>query len=355
VNSRSILFSLLVPSYDRPELIRETINSLLANAAEDVEIIVSDDASPRQSEIMASLEDLVEGKAIRFISQPVNLGWSNNRNALVRTAKGEWLLLLGDDDRLKPYAVTRLRDWIARQPEADIFGLGYDIIDEEGRRVFTRRCPRLMRYHLDIRCAWKELFYFDAVAMWSHHPFTMLTRRSVFSKLAFNPAAGIGDDSLFLFQALGHRFTFVVLPEVLFEWRNRFGDGSYAPLSSQERHLKESKAAVLGQLLCDAGLPADIASLVRSEKFMARFLLVSDGDAARLARMVRGEEWSKVVLQATDLSCTRRESVLEKTKRHCRCVAAMGPRHLLQLFKYFRDKGKLGQRLAIQRGRHEAR
>jgi glycosyltransferase involved in cell wall biosynthesis len=49
------LFSVLIPSYNRPELIAKTVRSVLSSDYKDFELIVSDDRSPRQTEIVETL------------------------------------------------------------------------------------------------------------------------------------------------------------------------------------------------------------------------------------------------------------------------------------------------------------
>ena len=76
-------FSLLVPSYNRPEYIRETVDSLVQNLVPDTEIIVSDDASPKRGEIQQILSSYTKNGSVRYIQQEANLRWSDNRNALL--------------------------------------------------------------------------------------------------------------------------------------------------------------------------------------------------------------------------------------------------------------------------------
>ncbi len=343
--SSSIQFSLLIPSYNRPEMIRETVESLLANAGPDVEIIISDDASPKSAEIAAVLADLTAAGRLQLVIQPRNLGWSDNRNALVEIARGEWLILLGDDDRLKPGALDALRGWFQRAPGGDLYGFGYDVIDEDGQRVFTYGCTRLMRYRLDNGSPWPELFHYDAVPMWSHHPFTMAVHRRVFAALRYTPAAGIGDDVLLLWQALAGGFTFTVLPEVLFDWRNTFRSGAYSNLSSQAHRLKQTRGALLHELLRDPALPAAIGGLVRSPTFLQRFLLADARAVAEVQDRLSSGELDAARTRASEIALTRTIGVGDKLGRHWRALVAMGPGHLRRLCFYCCDRYRHDQHI----------
>ena len=336
-------FSLLIPSYNRPELIRETVNSVLAIADREVEILVSDDASPKKDRISEALADLVSGGRIRLIHQPRNLGWSENRNALVREARGEWIILLGDDDRVKANFLTRLRWWLQKSPGADLYGFGYDVIDEEGQRVFTYGCPRLMTYGVHLASPWPELFYFDAVPMWSHHPFTLAIHRRVFATLQYNSAAGIGDDVLLLWQALAHGFVFTVIPEKLFEWRNTFRGQAYANLSSDTARLKDSRGAVITELLRDPALATKVRNLIFSRKFLRRFLQATPSGVERVRQVLLRDDRVIARQIVSEMSFQYQEGRWDKVGRHLRAARAMGPRHFWQLRGYFRDRKRLAK------------
>jgi glycosyltransferase involved in cell wall biosynthesis len=347
--SSSPQFSLLIPSYNRPEYIRETVNSLLANAAPDVEIIVSDDASPRRSEIKEALSDLIQSGKVQYIQQEKNLSWSNNRNALVNAARGEYVVLLGDDDRLKPGAIDSLRKWIAKYPEVSIFGLGYDAIDERGDRVFTYCTPRVTAYQIGRGDAWREIFYFDAVPMWSHHPFTMCCRRSLARRFPYDRDADIGDDTLFLFQVLAAGEVFVALPENCFEWRNSFDrNGKYANLSSQNERCIVARRKVWAKLIQSNKLPDDVARLLRNPLFLYRFLTISSQEATDVASHADSAGFDPVKLIESLPTGQAPVTRLEKIRRHIRASKVMGLCHLTRLNAYFTDRRRLRSRLMRQ-------
>ena len=204
------------------------------------------------------------------IQQERNLGWSDNRNALVQAARGEYVMLLGDDDRLKPRALTILRSRIAEHPDVSLFGIGYDTIDEEGKRVFSACTPRKVSYQIGRGRGWREIFYNDAVPMWSHHPFTMCCRRSLARRFPYNRKADIGDDTLFLFEVLAARETFMALPDNCFEWRNTFAlNGKYANLSAQNDRCVMARRLVWVELMGRNGLPDEIGQSYSSSLILA--------------------------------------------------------------------------------------
>jgi glycosyltransferase involved in cell wall biosynthesis len=334
----AIYISLLVPSFNRPSLLRETVESLVANAAGDIEIIISDDNSPRQGEIRAALQPYLGSERIHYLQQKKQLRWSANRNALVRAARGEYVMLLGDDDRLKPGAIQRLRPWIGRRPDLDILGIGYDQIDSAGRVRLTFCTPRFVQYQVGHGNEWKELFFFDAVAMWSHHPFTMLSKRSVALSIPYSSEVGIGDDTLYLYQALNRGFVFGAIPEVLLEWRTAFPDAgdAFCNLSSDTAKCWRARGLVLATMLNSSDLRSEVRELLQSRTLLARYSALRGSELESLRALVAQRP---VPSQAVgDLleqrSARAREPLHRKATRHLRAVRVLGAAHLLQVIRH---------------------
>ena len=99
-------FSILVPSYNRPEYILDLINSILEQDFNDYEIIIADDCSPKQQIIKNYLNCLVDNR-IKVYFHDVNLGEVANKNFLISKASGEYNMLIGDDDTFGTYEGKR--------------------------------------------------------------------------------------------------------------------------------------------------------------------------------------------------------------------------------------------------------
>lgn len=340
IRSMMPTLSLLVPSYNRPEMIREAVLSLVANLRPGVEIVVADDKSPRQQEVHEAIADLLTSGAVSFIAHQRNLGWSENRNSLVRAARGEWVILLGDDDRLKPGALDRITSWMRTHPGAAAYGIGYDVIDEAGAYCYRRRSSRRMSYQISAATAWRELFYFDALPMWSHHPFTMCIRREVALAHPYNPGMGIADDVLFLLELLiaGHRFD--VIPESLFEWRRAIQlEGNYRGLSGDPNKSKDGQLRVLKQLLGMPAKPFAVDLLVSSEIFIQRFLKTDARTAHALAARVRqGGALELSPEQLPGEAAGGLRGWMAQLRRHRRIAAVVGAPHWQQVLQYAFDR-----------------
>jgi glycosyltransferase involved in cell wall biosynthesis len=97
MSNRSISVSVIVPTFNRPSLLQEALESIAAQTVLPREVIVVDDGeNPVTPEIVARFSPLC-----RLIRQP-GQGVQAARNAGVRAARAEWIALLDDDDLYRP-------------------------------------------------------------------------------------------------------------------------------------------------------------------------------------------------------------------------------------------------------------
>jgi len=89
------LFSIGVTTYDRVELLRETLASILRQDFRDFEILVGNDNPARRLD--ASLLNAADPR-VRIVNRPANLGELGNMNALLAEARGRYFSWLADDD-----------------------------------------------------------------------------------------------------------------------------------------------------------------------------------------------------------------------------------------------------------------
>ena len=100
-----ILFSIIIPTYNRASLIKETINSVLLQDYPNFEIIIVDDGSTDDTEnIVKSIED----SRINY-HKKTNAERGAARNFGIKLAKGEYITFLDSDDILY---VNHLTNWV---------------------------------------------------------------------------------------------------------------------------------------------------------------------------------------------------------------------------------------------------
>lgn len=108
------LISICIPTYNRPRLAREAVDSALAQTYSPLDIVVSDDSTTDATEKI--LGDVIDSGKIRYTRNIYKLGQAGNVNQLFDLANGELHVLLHDDDLLLPGAVAALAGCFAISP-----------------------------------------------------------------------------------------------------------------------------------------------------------------------------------------------------------------------------------------------
>lgn len=133
-NTDDIKFSILIPSYKKI-FFHEALASVINQTYLNWEIIVIDDCSP---EDLKSVVDSIGDKRILYIRNKENIGARNvvdNWNKCLSYASGEYVLCMGDDDKLTSDCLNNCRNYIAKNTNISVFHLQTLLINEESEIV----------------------------------------------------------------------------------------------------------------------------------------------------------------------------------------------------------------------------
>lgn len=109
--------SLCIATMNRGDVIGETLESIVSQAGDDVEIIVLDGASnDNTTQVVESFQQRLP--ALRYIRQTKNGGVDKDYDLAVQAATGEFCWLMSDDDLLEQGAVGAVLS--ALQPDCDL-------------------------------------------------------------------------------------------------------------------------------------------------------------------------------------------------------------------------------------------
>ena len=210
-------FSILIPSYNRPFELKRSIESIISGTFEDYEIIISDDNSPKANDIRRVISEYDGIDNIRFFSQSKNLKEPENKNFLVNKATGKYNIVLGDDDTFNPNALKVIFDFIKDNPNFDIYGLGYNIVDEAGTFLSKHKSPVKLDLKSDL--ARRLIIEGGTLPMMLFHPATFCCASGIEKSLPYRTEVGIGEDLCFMVEGVLLNKSFCVIPEALFNWR----------------------------------------------------------------------------------------------------------------------------------------
>ena len=121
---RAPLVSVIIPTYRPGNLLRETVDSALAQTLGDLEVIVVEDGTRTAPEVLRDY-----GNKVRYVWQE-NEGVSGARNTGVRHASASWLAFLDHDDLWEPGKLERQLVLAERCPEFGMIHTDHFVLRE---------------------------------------------------------------------------------------------------------------------------------------------------------------------------------------------------------------------------------
>jgi glycosyltransferase involved in cell wall biosynthesis len=94
-----IMISVIVPTYNRPAMLIEAINSILNQTYQDFEIIVVNDAG---MDVERKIKSFNKNHNIKYLMHNENKGLAAARNTGIKEARGKYIAYLDDDDVYYP-------------------------------------------------------------------------------------------------------------------------------------------------------------------------------------------------------------------------------------------------------------
>lgn len=127
-------FSVTIPAY-KARFLKECIESILSQTYKDFELIIVNDASP---EDLTSIVKSFDDPRIRYYVNEKNCGAINvvdNWNKCLDYATGEYIICMGDDDKLLPNCLEEYVKLINKYPNLNIYHAWTEIIDENSNAI----------------------------------------------------------------------------------------------------------------------------------------------------------------------------------------------------------------------------
>lgn len=128
------LVSVVVPSYNRASFLPATLDTLLNQDHERLEVLVLDDGSTDETPEVVAEYAARWGDRLRA-SRHDNMGQARTLNRGFEAARGEILGYLSSDDLLRPGAISRLVQAFAEEPEVVVAYPDMVFLDEAGEEV----------------------------------------------------------------------------------------------------------------------------------------------------------------------------------------------------------------------------
>jgi len=200
--------SVCIPTYNRKDYLKETIDSILAQTYKNYEIVIVDDGSTDGTEEM-----------IKNLDYPVTYHWQHNsgdaaaRNKLLELAKGDYISFIDSDDLLMPDAIEKMIHAIQAETEDVIVYGSYFRIDQNGN-VYGK-CKRKLYSGNITRYLFETIFV--------HACGSMFPKKILKDPVVFDTSLKVCSDyDLWLCLSLDYRF--IALDYPTFKRRRHFNN-----------------------------------------------------------------------------------------------------------------------------------
>ena len=113
-------FSIIIPAFKKTFL-DEAIQSVCTQTYQDWELIIVDDCSPEN--LYAIVEPYLKDQRIRYYRNEKNCGAVDvvdNWNICFSYCKGDYVICMGDDDRLLPCCLAEYKTLIEKYPGLNV-------------------------------------------------------------------------------------------------------------------------------------------------------------------------------------------------------------------------------------------
>jgi glycosyltransferase involved in cell wall biosynthesis len=126
-----------IPTYNRPDFVREAIESVRAQRFTDYRVLVSDNcSSPDAAHAVRRFVTGLRDPRFEFHQQTVNEGeYGQGRLFMARSAGADFIVMLHDDDILGPEYLAAGVGALDETPEADLFAANFYMMNTEARKL----------------------------------------------------------------------------------------------------------------------------------------------------------------------------------------------------------------------------
>lgn len=213
LNNDSYVLTAIVLVYNGERYLQECLNSLVNQTLDNLEILLINDASTDDSlSICKRYEKLYDN--VRLIDKEKNEGLATSANLGISLAKGEYVILVDNDDIIPNYAYEKLYTK-AKETNADIctgkanFIKGSSQFEFDFRETFVWEKEQVITDVNDFPELFEDAFYWNKIIRKS-----LLIENDI--KL---PIGMIYADRHFAHMAYVHANKIAVIPDCVYEWR----------------------------------------------------------------------------------------------------------------------------------------
>lgn len=121
MDNRSIILTIAIPTYNRPDFIKKSVRSILPQLTNNVCLVVYDNCSSIPVRNLFNENELSKFSIVR---NHVNIGGDANILRCIESVESGWCWVLGDDDTISLDAIDIIMETIHENPEVCYINFG---------------------------------------------------------------------------------------------------------------------------------------------------------------------------------------------------------------------------------------
>ncbi len=146
IKSEPILFSIVIPAYNREKFLKRTVESVLAQTYPHFEILIIDNQSTDNTFQIAQ-QLAKQDSRIKAFQNERNFERAYSRNRGMQLATGHFLTFLDSDDILLPHCLEEAYNFVSKNSNRKFFHGLYELRKLDGSLVYHYKFPTLDDQH----------------------------------------------------------------------------------------------------------------------------------------------------------------------------------------------------------------
>lgn len=209
--------SVLIPSYNQENVIEQTVISALNQNYDNLEAVVSDDASvDRTPQILREIQGKYPERLKVFL-HPVNLGVTKNHTRGLLECHGDFIAFQDGDDLFLPGKIKKQVEFMLEHPDCTISSHDVDVFDSETGKTLYLWSQRFGR---------REGGNYELVRYGNYlSSVSVMVRRAHLPEYGYDDRIRIGSDWLLWLEVLSRgKGKICYLDEILARYRRHTGN-----------------------------------------------------------------------------------------------------------------------------------
>lgn len=211
IMKKNPLVSVIMPVYNAGDFLVDSIQSILNQTYQNIELIIINDASTDDSLKIINKFQNKHPQIIRLINlkKTLNRGGDASANIGLQKAKGKYIARMDADDIAGPQRLEKQVEFLEDNPLIFLVGSNADVINKKGKVIGEKIVPETSE---EIR---NNYFTFHPII----HPTVLFRKNLKGKKFSYQIKYSANNDYLTFFRIVCQGVRFANLPEKLIQYR----------------------------------------------------------------------------------------------------------------------------------------